>query len=674
MSVSRVPLSSIENKILSHKTTNDVYKLNTISTGKWSPSSTKFDELRRIIESSVSDDNAAVRANSIIDQLQFEMENQHRSNERPQSPLKNEMQIQTVLNTVEQPQSVNNDGNVNSLIWHDHSPSGHVYRAENHSNDEVIDPELSQAPESISVPELKTSVRRSNRRASISSLSILQNISKDSSVREKKPRPRTTKKAVEAEVRDDITNKDLETERPCISPNKSPKIHGTASPSRVFEDYPLPWISEEALETLPSIEEGNTIEEGDISEPLCAVIQSSSYSVLVDSPAVSISTSSLVDENKLEEVQSVSPFGLYTASMSALSISEDSTAEQFKISQIPDVNCGQNHDAASPLLNSQGDVENVNYHTMLELLTQQSSPSSSIGSLARTRDSNDDLISSGTASLTCPENPAFPSRRRGRKPKTEETSSKGSRRKSMRFAARPSRYMTEEDHFEMEVENPTVNAFFEGKAMSSDSLEGMKTRGRKDTDCKAVENVVTNNNDDALEVFGSEIDISEKPKKLKQARSKKDKAFIPDVPREDSPAPLILESTPTYPDLNTCQIDVGNTVMESPIIDKCIVDSFEQIIYTDEKATQLLDMPDSYDQGLMEVLIKEDQKLEEIVEVLGETAAVELRGSELVEDVGEGDTNLVCITISIQLSQTSVHMHIDSFLYNYFFNNDIDLD
>jgi hypothetical protein len=647
MSVSRVPLSSIENKVLPQKSTNDVYKLNT--TSKWPPSSTKFDELRGIINSFVSDSTVAVRANSIIDQLQHQLENQHKwSDEQTQSPKKNEMQIQTVLKTVQnQSLSVNDDERVDPLIWHDPSPSGNSYWAEDHSNDEVIDPELSQAPEIISVPELKTSVRRSNRRASVSSLSILQNLSKDSTVREKKPRPRTTKKTVEFEVRDDMTIKDVEIERPCISPNKSPKTHETASPTRVSEDYPLPWISEEAHETLP------TIEEDEISEQLCAVSQSDSYPVLVDSPAVPISTSLFgilknMNENKLDEVQSTSPFGLYTISMSALSIAEESTADQFKTSQISnvDVDCDQNLDTASPPLNSQGEGDNLNYESMLDMLTplNQSSPSSSVGSLARNRDGNDDLVSSGTVSLALPENPAFPSRRRGRKPKTEETSSTSSRRKSMRLA-RPSRFMMEEeDHLDMELENPTVNTSLEGKSISSDSLEGMKTRGRKDTDSKVVENAVINNNDNALEVFESEIDISEKPKKSKQARGKKDKVYVPEVPRENPSIALIPESSTNYLESNTGHIDVDNMLLETSFADKHIVDSSGQFILIDDDLDRHLNLTYSQ-QKIVEVVAQEDEILHETGVVLEETAALELRESGLVEDLGEENTNLVRITI-----------------------------
>lgn len=461
MSVSRVPLSSIENKILPQATINGINKLYT--TTQWPLSSTKFDELRSIIDLCVSDGAKAVRANTIIDQLQLQMDNQ--------SPNKKEIQIPTDFKNREKQLHYSHvNERDNASIWHDQSPSGHIYCEERQSDNEVIVPELSQTPEISCVPEPKISIRRSNRRASISNLSILENLGKDSTVREKKPRPRTAKKTVEVEVREDMISNDPQRQRTYISPNKSPKRHETASPTHCFDYSPLRFSEVEGYETLP------LIEEGEVCEPLCAISHSNSYSVSVDSPSSDptfiLGILNDMDDNKSPEIQSSSPFGLY--SISALSISEEqeSTTDLFKMSHSSGSNYNQNLDVVFP----EGEGGKVNFDSNLDVSSpfNRSCSSSPVGSIARSKDSNDDIMAVDAASSTCSENPAFPSHRRGRQVKNVEISKLSSRRKSMRFVTRPNRFMMDENHLEMDLEIPVINVFSEGKAVSSDIIEGIR--------------------------------------------------------------------------------------------------------------------------------------------------------------------------------------------------------
>lgn len=165
-------------------------------------------------------------------------------------------------------------------------------------------------------------------------------------------------------------------------------------------------------------------------------------------------------------------------------------------------------------------------------------------------------------------------------------------------------------------------------------------------------------NDNILGQFDNSIEISEKPKKLKQAKGKKEKLTVLDVPRRSSLVTSNPETSSNRPE--TCievadedDIEskvfklshVDNFLIESPIANKAVVDSLEQISCIDQEVKELSHLAELSNEGDSQELLKEDEVSKGAGEMLGETSEAEPRQSALVEHLGERvPIELVCLT------------------------------
>ena len=260
MAAIRRPLSSVEN--LLHKGAIPEIGLSKSNlnlsngTSDLSDTCTKYDKLRSIIGLYVVDTLIASRALQIVDELEVEgdsfrrtvLESNVQSFQLDESVKRVDNQVlqtapQPKLNSFVESSSENTDNEEVILSKHDNSTMSPV-KIPLHSGREVSPDALLQPVAVIPI------VRRSNRRASMSSFTVLDTLQADIATKDKKPRQPRTKKAtgVDLENKIPLDNKlpfaprKMESESACCSPKKSPKCHSTASPSR--PDCERPWLSE----------------------------------------------------------------------------------------------------------------------------------------------------------------------------------------------------------------------------------------------------------------------------------------------------------------------------------------------------------------------------------------------------------------------------------------------
>ena len=250
----RRPLSSLEN-ILQQSASNDIgtqksrdKHLNR-SADFLHLTLSKYDQLLSIVNNHVSDPIIARQANEIICELQNGWISLNRSigNTETSSIPGNDNQASeldafTVHFATEQP-----DFGINQATK-DGSPTLKATHLSASKREVSPDPEIIlHLPVDILPPVL----RRSNRRASMSTITILDSLQVDNEISNRKPRQCRTRKhsGIENRLPEVLIVADMiavtkvtgVAETTYYSPQKSPKYHGAASPCRT--DYEMPWIS-----------------------------------------------------------------------------------------------------------------------------------------------------------------------------------------------------------------------------------------------------------------------------------------------------------------------------------------------------------------------------------------------------------------------------------------------